>query len=58
MVAVVHVMLPSWQAWRVPLETLLYFGAALMSGALPYGEIKETVINALAFRRGRAQAAP
>lgn len=58
MVAVVHVMLPSWQAWRVPLETVLYFGAALASGALPYGEIKETVQNALAFRRGRAQAAP
>ena len=47
----VHLMLPSWGAWRIPLEGALYFGLCLASGALPFNEMKQTVYNAIVSRR-------
>jgi O-antigen/teichoic acid export membrane protein len=51
MVSAVHVLLPSWQAWRIVLETVLYFGLALGTGALPLGDMAQTVSNAIASRK-------
>lgn len=50
-VSCVHLMLPSFGAWRIPLEGVLYVGLGLATAALPYQEIKTTVQNAIAARR-------
>jgi O-antigen/teichoic acid export membrane protein len=47
----VHWMLPSWGAWRIPLESVLYFGLALGCGALPMAQLREGIRNAVAGRR-------
>ena len=52
-ITLVHLMLPAWGAWRIPLETVLYFGLALVTKALPFSEIMDTAKNMLAARRGR-----
>jgi O-antigen/teichoic acid export membrane protein len=53
-VSLVHLSLESWGAWRIPLETVLYFGLAMALGALPFSEIKQTINNAIASRRKNA----
>jgi hypothetical protein len=50
-VTAVHYILGAWGAWRIPLECLLYFGLAILTGALPYADVKQTVQNALLARR-------
>ncbi|RYF05737.1 MAG: hypothetical protein EOO40_10085 [Deltaproteobacteria bacterium] len=48
-----HVLLPSWQAWRIPLEVALYLLLAVLLNALPVGDIRRMAMEAVNSRRGK-----
>jgi O-antigen/teichoic acid export membrane protein len=49
----VHLCLPTWDAWRMVLEIPLYFLLAVLMGALPVGDIRRMLLDAVASRRGK-----